>query len=94
MLDLCDTPVNGLPNPERRRIGRESVPRLAAKLEGLHPELVLVTPLSIERNVDRALEEAGLSGVQVAYLPFPQMGWEGKFRATLVELLSSIPVAK
>jgi hypothetical protein len=75
--DLSHAPIDKLLTPERREARRAAIPRLARRLDGLAPQVVIIVVKSIRSDVIRALTKAGLDGVAVEAKPF-----SGQWRRT------------
>jgi hypothetical protein len=90
--DLCLTPVNDLPDPQRRRHRRDGVAPLAMRMRAIRPKTVVVMMKEIRRQAEQAAASAGLSGVPFYVLPFPSMGWQLKFMDALTALLPALPL--
>ena len=90
--DLCTQPVNGMDGTARRRCCRNAVPSLAARLKGMSPTAVALTPKSIKREVVRALDLAGYAVRPVA-LPFPAMSWQSAYVEGMADFLRSLTLS-
>lgn len=87
--DLCKVPVNRLAEPERKKICRESVPGLAARLRELQPSEVVALLKRIESEVREATRQAGLSCTVIS-VPFPNQWYRDRFVQELSEVLQKL----
>lgn len=86
--DLCPSPVNRLPDPQRREQRRRGEPELARRLRAASPRVVVVVMSGIRENVNRALREADLAALPTHVLPFP--GREEHRRRYVAELAAIV----
>lgn len=77
--DLCSEPVNRMATTDRQAARSRSVPELAARLDGLEPDLVIIVMKAIAMDVERALARAGLDGTPTRTVPFPRRERRGKY---------------
>lgn len=88
VVDASYTPVNGFPNPKRRRTIIGDIPRLVDETRKLNPEKILIVKASIFAVVKSALREAGFGGkiLNERALPFPSHGHQKTYRQMLRDL--------
>ena len=96
LVDLCDSPVDDLPQTTRKMTCAESEARLARDICDLNPKAVVTIVRSIAVNVRRALQTADWSG---EYLELPYPGrWhhhQVAFQEVLVPLLRrELPIGR
>ncbi len=87
LVDLCETPVNRLPDSQRRDAREAGLPGLVDALRGLRPEFVAVVMAGIEEDVMKALRAAGLLDVETYVLPFPVRGRQRDYVGLLADVL-------
>lgn len=85
--DLCLIPINGLDDFQREAERLAAVSPLAARVRSAEPESIVVVMKAIQTHVARAVNEAGLTSVPLAALPFPG---RPQHRVTYVANLSRI----
>jgi hypothetical protein len=73
LVDLCVEPANKLSPGDRTTLRRQSEKRLAATINSLQPDAVIIIMNAIESNVRRAIKSAGLHNVPIYGVPFPAM---------------------
>jgi len=78
--DLCQLPVNHLPNLQRRQACRDGIAPRASKLNLYKPLAVVCVKASIQPCVLNALRLADLSHApEMFFLPFPAIGHQRRF---------------
>ncbi len=92
--DLCLEPVNDLPWTDRRQRGRKAVPSLTQRMRTYNPRSVVVTMKGIRKDVEAALEAAGLHDVARSFLPFPSNGRQKQYVEGLVGILDDLVKAE
>lgn len=90
LVDLCQTPVNRLSKRARRAEHRAGVEELAAMLQELRPDRIVVVMKAIEPAVMKAVACAGLLGIPMDVLPFPAQGHQHEYVTGLTALLRRI----
>jgi hypothetical protein len=92
LIDLCDHPINHLPESEReeqRRRGATSLPeRIAEHL----PQASIVVMKAIAKYVQPAIGQAGLADLPCYVLPFPAMGNQKRYVERLVAVLRELNI--
>ena len=92
LIDLCDDPVNHLPESEReeqRRRGATSLPeRIAEHL----PQATIVVMKAIAKYVQPAIGQAELADLPFYVVPFPAMGNQKRYVERLVTVLKKLKV--
>lgn len=88
--DLCHSPVNDLPNPERRAARKSSVPGLALRLQKIRPEVVVSVMIAIEPAVRSALSVARMHATAFHSVPFPAQGHQQEYVEGLAQILSRL----
>ncbi len=88
--DLCLRPVNDLPRTERGQERSKAVPSLAQRMRTYNPRSVVVTMKGIRKDVQAALEAAGLHDVARSFLPFPSNGRQKQYVEGLVGILDDL----
>lgn len=84
--DLCQEPINQLSENEKRLARKAYEQSLAIRIKDYNPMVVLSTPMSINKNVNAAINIAYLDIVNHS-LPFPAMGNQHKYVNSLSNLL-------
>lgn len=77
--DLCLRPVNKLPDVEREAARVEAIPDLAARIEGLNPEVIVVVMQGIADEARGALAMAELDSVPTEFVPFPREPYRDQY---------------
>jgi hypothetical protein len=87
--DLCQEPINHLDETTKRKARRAYEESLSNRLKDYNPKVIVTTPMSIEKNVNRAISNAGLN-INNYSLPFPAMGNQYKYVKELSELIKEV----
>ena len=87
--DLCQEPINNLDEPTKRRARNAYEKNLADRIKQYNPKVIISTPMSIEKNVNTAINKAGLT-LNIYSLPFPAQGYQGRYVNELSDLLSTV----
>jgi hypothetical protein len=90
LVDLCDRPVNKLPDPERLAERDAGVSRLADFIGEERPATVINVMRAIAPWIDRALEEARFTPALRFDLPFPRRTNPAPYIAELSAALVAI----
>lgn len=94
LIDLCATPVNRLPAPERREARRDAVTGLSNRLAALRPTTILPVALAIEKHVRDAALLAGLEARVRPAAPFPSFGHQARFVRAVSDELKQIVLSR
>ena len=82
--------MNALSQGYRTTLRRESEKRLAATINSLQPDAVIIIMNDIESNVRRAIRSAGLHNVPIYSLPFPAMSHQPRYVTGLSAILKDL----
>src|SRR5665213_552585 len=86
--DLCRSPVNNRPRPERQAARDRSVPGLSSRLREIRPRVVVCVMIAIVPAVRRALEAAGMHEKAFHSVPFPAQGHQREYVEGLAQIVS------
>ncbi|MDP3385787.1 MAG: hypothetical protein Q8S24_01030 [Eubacteriales bacterium] len=92
LYDICEDPVNGLGNHERKKEIHFNMPRLVDIIETLNAKAIIVckkTFVESEIRNSRIMDNY-CEGESIFFLPFPGQGNQIKFREGLVKSLGEI----
>ena len=88
--DLVLTPVNQLPQPQRRAKWLEGQQSLADRIAVYQPEAVVSVLMRIEPFVNAAATMAGSKAPRYA-VPFPGMGQQARFLKAMAHIIPKLP---
>jgi len=88
--DLCHSPVNNLPGPERRAARNRALPELAKRLREIHPGVIVCVMNAIVPVVRHAVERAGMHETPFHAVPFPAQSHEPQYVNQLAEIVSRL----
>ena len=88
--DLCQTPVNNMDNPTRRKMHKDSIAKFSNRLSQISPKIIISVMKSIKKPVDKSLLLASMTNVQHFSLPFPAMSHQHKYVMELSQILVEI----
>ena len=78
--DLSHVPVNGLPDPEREEVLKESVPEFSDRLNLFNPKAIIVSPMKIKKYIEEAKKAISLERVETWFLPYPSYNEKNRSR--------------
>lgn len=90
LVDLCDRPVNRVPDEERRAARDAGGPRLSDSVRATRPPVVITVMMDIAPWVDRALSAAEHRPAQRFDLPFPRKQHAHRYVELLAAALRSL----
>ncbi len=89
--DLCEEPVNGLPERERSNKRRIAVAKAVTRLQRLKPEGIVICHAKVFGDAYEQLRLAGLPVLHDRAIPFPLGNWRADFVAAVRKALASLP---
>lgn len=87
--DLCKQPINQLSSAEKTSARKSYEENLSIRIKEFNPNIILTTPKSIVKNVNRSIIRAGLN-INNIILPFPAMGHQNKFDKELDIIIKEV----
>ncbi len=96
LYDICDEPINGLPDGERSNCIHTNISRLVALVQQEKPKLIIVCKITLVKP------EISISDIMKSYrdeesiffLPFPGNGNQKKYREGLIKALQFLDFEK
>lgn len=91
LYDICEDPVNGLEDHERRAEIRRNIPKLIDNIKTLKPKIIIVCKKKfVEPEIKNcSIMDHYCEGKSIFFLPFPGQGNQRKFREALMQALRS-----
>ena len=92
LYDICENPVNGLGDHERKAEIQLNIPRLIDTIETLNPRTIIVCKKKfVEPEIrNSSTMDKYCEGKSIFFLPFPGQGNQRKYREGLVKALGEI----
>lgn len=87
--DLCQEPINQLAESEKRKARKAYEPSLAERIKNYNPLIIISIPKSINKNVENAIVQSGLSVKNIS-ISFPAQGNQHKFTNELGEIIKDV----
>jgi hypothetical protein len=92
LIDLCEHPVNHLPESEREEQRRRCSTSLPERIAEHLPQATIVVMKAIAKYVQPATGQAGLADLPCYVLPFPAMGNQKRYVERLVAVLRELNI--
>lgn len=92
LYDICEDPVNGLDDHERKKEIHLNIPKLIKTIETLNPKTIIVCKKKfVELEIrNSSIMDNFYEGESIFFLPFPGQGNQRTYREGLVKALGVI----
>lgn len=89
LYDVCNIPVNGMGDGERKRNISSGIPNLILAIDKLQPKFIVVVKMGFMVDLlKEPIEGCGyIENSSLYFLPFPANGWQAKYRNHLIKIL-------
>lgn len=87
--DLCQQSINQLSSSEKTSIRKAYEENLSLRIKKYKPNIIITTPKSIVKNVNRSIIQAELN-IKNITLPFPAMGHQNEFDKELDIIIKEV----
>lgn len=96
LYDICESPVNGLPDKERNAEIMRNIPRLEKFIESVNPKYIVVCKKGMVTKaiLDSKIMNKYHKGKTIFFLPFPSNGRQGEYRKGLINIFKIIGLKK
>ena len=90
LVDLCDEPVNDLPQQARKSKRNEGIRPLARRIKEANPRAIVVVMKAIQKHVQQSVDLASANDLFIYYLPFPAQGHQQQYIHELAATLRQL----
>jgi hypothetical protein len=87
LIDLCNDPINNLPNSERNYQRMHGAISLPERIAAHSPHGIIVVMKAIVKYIRPAVKQAGLEHLPFYTLLFPSMGNQHRYTNALVQVI-------
>ena len=90
LYDICEIPVNGLPDNERKNEIRRNIPYLEKFIESINPKYIIVCKKTLVRDAiySSNIMKKYRENETVFFLPHPSNGRQSEYREGLINALT------